>query len=157
MTAAARKAAPRKSAPRKAAAPTLAAVANDDYRIDAIPEHLRFTTTEKDAIVYQEIEFSLDGRILTAVEPDAGLLTIMVGALAQSATQYDQINAILQLVFGMLDDSSQMWVNRRFRDRHDPFGLPELVQLSEALMELFMGDNEITKRAKNKARAATAR
>jgi hypothetical protein len=87
----------------------------------------------------EPIEFSLDGVLCTAYYPKDGQVAVLMASGGRHTTDAEQVAGIINFFVGVLDDESHSYIVGRLLDRTDPFGLAEVQNIIEFLMESWSG------------------
>lgn len=103
-----------------------------------------FTTAVKAATeIPEEVEagtpFSIDGHECRYFKPGDGQLAVVMAAVGRHTSVQGKIAGIINFFASVLDDSSNVYVVDRLLDRKDPFGLEEVQDIMEAMIEDWSG------------------
>lgn len=96
-----------------------------------------FTTALKEVTGDAEdtLQFTVDGRELTAYFPGDGQLAMLAASLGRHSSQHTAIAGIIDFFVEVMDDESHAYLVERLLDRKDPFGLDEVQSIMEWMME----------------------
>jgi hypothetical protein len=87
----------------------------------------------------EPIEFGLDGVLCKAYYPKDGQVAVLMATGGKHSSDADQIAGVINFFVGVLDDDSHSYIVGRLLDRKDPFGLTEVQNIIEWLMEQWSG------------------
>lgn len=81
----------------------------------------------------------LDGETLRYYKPTDGQIAVYMASTGRHATDQDRTAAIINFFIELFDKRSQAHLVERLLDREDPFGLPKMEEMIEALTEEWSG------------------
>lgn len=76
-----------------------------------------------------------DDTQLYALMPTEADVALAAGALSQYAEDGEKVVAILDLFWSLMDDETARYLRRRLRDRKDRFGVPDVMNVLEWIIE----------------------
>lgn len=81
--------------------------------------------------------FELEGspEQLYAYQPTEGQLVLLLGAMNEYASGEQQAATVLDVFWSLLEDETVGVLKRRLRDRHDTFGLQDIMNIIEWIVE----------------------
>lgn len=85
------------------------------------------------------LKFKIDGVECTAHHPQPGQLAILMASTGRRASEADMIAGIINFFASTLDKSSYRYVEDRLLDYEDPFGLEQVQDILEWLVEEWTG------------------
>jgi len=80
-------------------------------------------------------EFAVDGVLCTAYRPKDGQLAMLMASTGRHTTSSEQIAGVINFFVNVLDDDSQQYIVGRLLDRTDKFGIDEVQEIMEWLIE----------------------
>lgn len=100
-----------------------------------------FSTAAAETVEEEEhpIEFGIDGTLCRAYRPKDGQVAVLMATGGKHANDNEQIAGIINFFVGVLDDDSHHYIVSRLLDRKDNFGLREVQNILEYLMESWSG------------------
>jgi hypothetical protein len=99
-----------------------------------------FTTAAKEVstdedVVDEVIEFGIDGHVVTGTVPTPEQIALYASSFSVDATMPDQVAGTLGFMREVLEPASFAHVNKRLRDKRDPFSFESLQAIIEYLLE----------------------
>lgn len=85
-----------------------------------------------------QIVFMVDDWEVTAYRPGTGQLGVLM-AMTLNTSETEQIAGIINFFASVLDDASHHHLVRRMLDRRDPFGIEEVTEIMQGLVEEWTG------------------
>jgi hypothetical protein len=85
------------------------------------------------------VEFAIDGTMCTAYRPGDGQIAVLMATTGPHASENEQIAGFINFFVSVLDEGSHSYIVSRLLDRTDVFGMKELNDISEYLMEQWSG------------------
>jgi hypothetical protein len=76
-----------------------------------------------------------DDATVRAYAPTDGQLVMVASNFTDTADNMQKVAAAINFFTGTLDEDSLVYVKRRLLDRHDPFGVEEVTEILEWLLE----------------------
>lgn len=86
-----------------------------------------------------KIEFEIDGQQVFAFPPDPAQMAVLISGFGRHSSNAEQIATFIDFFAAVLDKDSASYVVQRLLDRDDPFGLDELSEVGEWLIEEWGG------------------
>lgn len=85
----------------------------------------------------EAMPFELEGteEQLYAYQPTEGQLVLLLGAMNEYASNQQQAATVLDVFWSLLSDETGAVLKRRLRDRHDTFGLQDIMNIIEWIVE----------------------
>lgn len=92
---------------------------------------------EANGQVDEALPFTIQGddTQLYAYLPSEGQLVLVMGAMSDLAEPQQQAATVLDTFWSLLDDHSRQVLRRRLADRHDSFGIGDILNIVEWLVE----------------------
>lgn len=98
--------------------------------------------------------FFVDGRELTYYRPGDGQLAYLMAATSgRSSTNADKVAGLLNFFDAILDDDSSQYIGERLLSRTDKFGIDEVQEIMEWMVEQWAG--RPTKRLSDSSKSQT--
>ena len=99
-----------------------------------------FTTAVNEAAEVDEdndgaLPFNLDGVMCKAYKPKDGQLAVLMATTGRHSSQNEQVAGIINFFCAVLDDDSQSYVISRLLDRKDKFGIDNVQDIMEWMIE----------------------
>lgn len=96
-----------------------------------------FTTAAREADISPDevVEFSIDGETCRAFQPSNGQLAVLLASVASTQNWTHQVAGVINFFDAVLDEDSSAYVSRRLLDRNDAFGLDEVQEVIQWLVE----------------------
>lgn len=94
---------------------------------------------EKEAQTEEGLTFKIDDVEMTAYQPDSAQMAVLVSGFGRFSSDTDKIATFIDFFAAVLDDQSQSYVVHRLLDREDPFGLKELSEIGQWMLEEWGG------------------
>lgn len=85
------------------------------------------------------MEFAVDGFECVAYRPQEGQLAVLMAATAKHTTIQEQIAGVINFFVNVLDEESHQYLVSRLLDRTDSFGLEEVQDIMEWMIEEWAG------------------
>lgn len=87
--------------------------------------------------VDEAMPFMLEGTDaqLYAYQPTEGQLVLLLGAMNEYASNEQQAATVLDVFWSLLEEDTVGVLKRRLRDRHDTFGLQDIMNIIEWIVE----------------------
>lgn len=85
------------------------------------------------------VTFQIDGREVVAHEPDTAQMAVLIAGFGRHRSEADKIATFIDFFEAVLDEDSVHYVIDRLLDRKDAFGVEELAQVGEWLIEEWGG------------------
>lgn len=101
-----------------------------------------FTTALKELTEPQDEEgwdFTVDGQVLHAYPPDPAQLAVLMASTGRHTQIHTQIAGTINFFVEVMDEASAGYLERRLLDRNDPFGLEEVTEIMEWMIEEWTG------------------
>lgn len=83
--------------------------------------------------------FKVDGVECRCFKPEDGQLAILMASVSRSQNWQTQVAGIINFFVEVLDDDSHQYIVSRLMDRDDPFGLDEVKDIMEWMVEDWTG------------------
>lgn len=83
------------------------------------------------------VSFKIDGKEATAYRPTETQIALFSASFGRDATESDRTAALKDFLADTLDTTTYRNILARMRDRDDPFGFAEAMEILEWVMELF--------------------
>lgn len=83
--------------------------------------------------------FVIDGYECVAHKPKDGQLAVLMATTGRHSSQQEQIAGLINFFVAVLDDDSHSYVVNRLLDRKDPFGIDEVQNIMEWMIEEWSG------------------
>lgn len=87
----------------------------------------------------ESIEFGIDGFTLHAYRPTPAQFAVAMSALGPRRDMATQMAGVIDFFVEVLDTPSQQYITNRLLDRTDPFGLEEVEEILEWMVEEWSG------------------
>lgn len=84
--------------------------------------------------------FKVDGVECMAFKPGSGQLAVLIATTANHSSEVEQVAGIINFFASVLDDQSHHYLVQKLLDRRDPFGISEVTEIMEAMVEEWTGD-----------------
>jgi hypothetical protein len=100
------------------------------------------TTAERVSAEEQDedyVEFAVDGFEIKAYRPEDGQLAILYAMTGRHSPTEEKVAGTINFFFGLLDDASHQHLAQRLMDRRDPFGIKQVQEIIEHLVEEWSG------------------
>lgn len=100
-----------------------------------------FTTALKEVTGEAEeaMHFTVDGRELTCYPPSEGQLAVLMASIGRHSALAQQIAGIINFFVEVMDEPSHAYLVGRLLDRTDPFGLEEVTEIMDWMIEEWTG------------------
>lgn len=100
-----------------------------------------FNTAIREAIEDQDapLEFAIDGAKMVAYKPTDGQIAITMAAMSRHTSDQTKAAAAIDFFIAVLDEDSAAHITERLMTREDPFGLEEVQDILEFLVEEWIG------------------
>lgn len=86
------------------------------------------------------IEFSVDGILCRARrQPQDGQVAVLMATTGRHSSQQERIAGLINFFVGVLDEDSHSYIVNRLLDGGDQFGLANVEEILEGLMEDWAG------------------
>lgn len=85
-------------------------------------------------------EFSLDGVLCKFYKPVDGQVAVLMASTGRHSSEQEQVAAFINFFVGVLDDQTHQYIVAKLLDRKDRFGLAEVQQITEHMMEVWSGN-----------------
>lgn len=101
----------------------------------------QFNTAVKEAQADPEVglTFKIDDRELVAFQPDPAQMAVLVSGFGRHSSEADKIATFIDFFTAVLDTESSAYIVNRLLDRKDSFGLVELADVGEWMLEEWGG------------------
>lgn len=102
----------------------------------------QFITAAKEAapdVDADTLEFEVDGVLCHAYKPQDGQLAILLASGSKHSPTEEMVAGFINFFCAVLDDDSQSYVVGKLLDRRDPFGIDEVQQITNWMMEEWGG------------------
>lgn len=101
-------------------------------------------TTAANAVAEQKqpskgLEFMVDGETLIAHKPREGQVAVLMATVGRHATEQDMVAGIINFFASTLDKNSYGYIERRLLDYDDEFGIEQVQDILEWLIEEWTG------------------
>lgn len=83
--------------------------------------------------------FMVDGVECRAYAPSDGQLAMLVVSISKRSSQHEKIAGIINFFDSTLDEESREYITDRLLDRTDPFGVVQVEEIIEFLIEEWTG------------------
>lgn len=87
----------------------------------------------------EQYDFEVDGVQCVAFKPSEAQLAMALASMGRFSKDTDQIAAVINFLVGILDDRTNSYIVNRLLDRTDPFGLEQVQDILEWLIEEWSG------------------
>jgi hypothetical protein len=96
-----------------------------------------FTTAAREADVPADeiMEFVVDGQTCRCFQPSNGQLAILLASISSTQSWTHQVAGVINFFDATLDDDSRAYITRRLLDRQDRFGIDEVQEIIEWMVE----------------------
>ena len=96
-----------------------------------------FTTAAKavDISPDEAIEFTIDDEVCRAFQPSNGQLAVLLASVSSTQQWTHQVAGVINFFDAVLDENSSSYITRRLLDRQDQFGIDEVQEIIEWLVE----------------------
>jgi len=96
-----------------------------------------FTTAAREVDVSPDevMEFVVDGETCRCFQPSNGQLAILLASISSTQSWTNQVAGVINFFDAVLDDDSRTYITRRLLDRQDQFGLDEVQDIIEWMVE----------------------
>lgn len=84
-------------------------------------------------------EFKLDGRVMKAYNPDDGQLAMFLASIGRGQAASDKVAGAINFFCSVLDEDDATHIEVRLLDRHDPFGLEQVEEIMQGIIEEWGG------------------
>jgi len=101
-----------------------------------------FVTAAEDAArenADEGMEFSVDGVMCRCYRPKDGQLAVLMATTSRHSSQQEMIAGIINFFVAVLDEESHNYVVGRLLDRTDPFGIEQVQQIMNWMIEEWSG------------------
>lgn len=101
-----------------------------------------FTTAVEEVVEGDEdhgIEFKVDGVTCRAYRPGDGQLAVLMATTTKHSSEQEQIAGIINFFVAVLDDETHSYIVSRLLDRRDRFGIAQVQNIMEWLIEQWSG------------------
>src|SRR5262245_10270535 len=99
-----------------------------------------FTTAVREAKPDDEqMTFTVDGRECTCYKPDAGQMAVLLATISRQNSWSQQVAGVINFFVEVLDQDSHAYLVGRLLDRTDPFGIDEVQDIIEWMVEEWTG------------------
>jgi len=100
-----------------------------------------FTTAAREAQSDddQAIPFVVDGRECLCYKPDASQFAVLMATISRQNDWAAQIAGVINFFASVLDQPSHAYLTGRLLDRDDPFGIEEVQEIIEWMIEEWTG------------------
>jgi hypothetical protein len=85
-------------------------------------------------------EFSLDGVLCQFYQPQDGQVAVLMASTGKHSSEQEQVAAFINFFVGVLDDDTHTYIVSKLLDRKDRFGLAEVQEILEHMMEVWSGN-----------------
>lgn len=86
------------------------------------------------------MEFQIDkGPVCRAYRPKDGQLAVLMASTGKHSSNEEQIAGVINFFVAVLDDESQSYIISKLLDRKDPFGIDEVQEIMEWMVEEWSG------------------
>jgi hypothetical protein len=85
------------------------------------------------------MEFTVDGVTCKCYRPQDGQLAILMAATGRHSSEQEQVAGFINFFCATLDDESSSYIVSRLLDRKDPYGLDEVQEVMEWMIEEWTG------------------
>lgn len=86
-----------------------------------------------------DLEFNVDGVLVTAYYPGDGQLAYLMASTGKHQPATEQVAGLINFFVAVLDDESHGYIVNKLLDRKDPFGLEEVQDIFEWMVEQWAG------------------
>lgn len=86
-----------------------------------------------------ENHYSVDARDLLAFKPSEAQYAVLIADVSRHTTTQTKIGGVINFFDSVLDDDGSAYVTRRLLERKDPFGLGDVQEIVEWLVEEWSG------------------
>jgi hypothetical protein len=100
-----------------------------------------FTTAVKEVTgeTIDEIKFKIDNREVTAYQPQDGQLAMLLASIGRGSSETDKIAGAINFFVAILSEPDAAWIEVRLLDRKDDFGIQQVEEVMEWLVEQWSG------------------
>lgn len=84
-------------------------------------------------------EFNLDGVLCRFFKPQDGQVAVLIASTGRHSSEHEKIAAYINFFVGVLDDDTHQYIVGRLLDRKDKFGLEQVQEINEHMMEVWSG------------------
>jgi len=81
------------------------------------------------------MEFKIDGQECRAFQPSNGQLAILLASISSTQSWTHQVAGVINFFDAVLDEDSSAYITRRLLDRRDQFGIDEVQNIIEWMVE----------------------
>jgi hypothetical protein len=85
-------------------------------------------------------EFALDGVLCKFYQPQDGQVAVLMASTGKHSSEQEQVAAFINFFVGVLDDDTHTYIVSKLLNRKDPFGLAEVQEILEYMMEVWSGN-----------------
>jgi hypothetical protein len=89
--------------------------------------------------VDEGMAFTVDGTELHAYQPSDGQLAVLMASVGRHTSMPNQVAGVINFFVEVMDEPSHVYVVERLLDRTDPFGLAEVKEIMEWMVEEWSG------------------
>jgi len=103
-----------------------------------VPMTMKEFTTAAESVEItgdEMIEFKIDGESCHAFQPSNGQLAVLLASIASTQQWTHQVAGVINFFDAVLDDESSAYITRRLLERTDQFGLDEVQDIIQWLVE----------------------
>lgn len=83
--------------------------------------------------------FKVDGRELTCFPPEPAQLAVLMASTSRHTRISEQIAGTINFFVEVMDDDSATYLTQRLLNRTDPFGIEEVTEIMEWMIEEWTG------------------
>lgn len=83
--------------------------------------------------------FVVDGVECRAFKPADGQLAVLIATTSKHSSTQEQVAGLINFFVAVLDDDSHSYIVSRLLDRRDPFGITEVQDIMEWMVEEWSG------------------
>lgn len=84
--------------------------------------------------------FKVDGKVLTCFKPSESQFAIFVAQTGRHSSTMDKIAGVIDFFVNVLDRPSHEYLVGRLMDREDPFGLDDVENIIQGMIEDWSGN-----------------
>jgi hypothetical protein len=105
----------------------------------------------------KDLVFMIDDREVTAYFPGDGQIAVYMATTASFASKREQVAGALNFFVSVFDEDTHSWVVSRLFDRTDDFGLKQVTDILQYMMEEWTGNPTVAPSTSTRSRPTTSR
>jgi len=94
---------------------------------------------DEDGLLPGDVEFKVDGQRLVAHQPSDGQIIYLMANTAKNSSMQQQVAGAINFFTAVLDEKSKPYVIDRLLDYEDDFGIEQVQDIMEFLIEEWSG------------------